>query len=45
MVNVGSKIGTSKRDVLIVPRIGTPGMASRQRRTSGRVAATVGAER
>ena len=45
MVNVGSKIGISKRDVLIVPGIGILGMASQQRRTFRRVAATVGAER
>ena len=42
MVDVGSKVGTSKRDVLMVPGIGTLGMASRQRRTSERVAAAVG---
>jgi hypothetical protein len=45
MVDVGSKVGTSEGDMLMVPGIGTPGMASRQGRMFGRVAATVGAGR
>ena len=45
MVDVGSKVGTSEGDVLMVPGIGTPGTASWQGRTSGGVAAAVGAGR
>jgi len=45
MVDVGSKVGTSKGDVLMVPGIGTPGTASWQGRTSEGVAAAVGAGR
>jgi hypothetical protein len=45
MVDVGSKVGTSEGDVLMVPGIDTPGTASQQGRTSGGVAAAVGTGR
>jgi hypothetical protein len=45
MVDVGSKVGMSEEDMLMVPEIGTPGTASWQERASGGVMAAVGAGR